>query len=104
MQKRKSPRHVRAANARWRSDKAQAERDAGTPDRQAFEDRRRPFPLDLRTWGGPNLHIEPRLGHIAARAFDADTGKVVACAALKTLLHNIADALPRTLSPKHSQS
>jgi hypothetical protein len=103
MQKRKSPRHVRAAKARWRSDKAQAERDAGIPDREPFEDRRRPFTLDLRTWGGPHLHIEPRIGYIAARALDADTGKGVACAALKTLLHDIADKLPRTLSARHAQ-
>lgn len=102
MQPRKSKRHQRAANTRWRvaEQQAQAERDAGIPDRSAYEDRRLPFTLDLRTWGGPHLHIEPRLGYISARALDAATGRVVGCAALKTLLHDIADRLPRTLSAR----
>ena len=97
MQRRKSRRHVHAANVRWRAaeDRAQAEREAGIPDRPADIDLRQPFDLDLRTWGGPALHIEPRLGYIAARARDLETG-AVDCAALKTLLHRLADALPRT--------
>jgi hypothetical protein len=97
MQKRKSSRHVKAANARWRAVAAQAERDAGIPDREWAEDQRQPFDLDLRSWGGPVLHIEPRRGYIAARAID-ESGQVVACAALKTLLHRVADSLPRTAS------
>ena len=95
MQKPKSRRHVNAANTRWRADKAQAERDAGIPDRPADVDLRQPFDIDLRTWGGPALHIEPRLGYIAARSRDLETG-AVDCAALKTLLHRLADSLPRT--------
>ncbi len=96
MQRRKSIRHVRAANARWRAAeaRAQAERDAGIPDRPALVDRRQPIDLDLTSWGGPRLHIEPRLGYIAARAV-ADDGSVQV-AALKTLLHRIADGLPRS--------
>ncbi len=89
MQRHKSVRHQRAANARWREVAAQAERDAGIPDREPIEDLRQPFDLDLRTWGGRHLRIEPRHGYISARAVDADTGEVVACAALKTLLHGI---------------
>jgi hypothetical protein len=85
-----------SANARWRAAeaRAQAERDAGTPDRPMLTDMRRPFDLDLTTWGGPRLHIEPRIGYIAARAID-QTG-AVQVAALKTLLHRLADSLPRT--------
>ena len=99
MQKRKSPRHVRAANTRWRraEERAQAERDAGITDDPMPEDARQPIDLDLRTWGGPHLLIEPRVGYIAGRALDAETGAVVACCALKTLLHGIADKLPRTM-------
>jgi hypothetical protein len=98
MQRRKSPRHVKAARARWRAAeaRAQAERDAGIPDRPALVDLRQPFDLDLTTWGGRRLRIEPRLGYIAARVIDAATGECLECAALKTALHNLADALPRT--------
>ena len=100
MQKPKSRRHVNAANARWRAaeQRAEAERQAGIPDRQPIEDLRQPIALDLRTWGGRHLRIEPRQGYISARAIDAATGDVVECAALKTLLHRIADSLPRRLS------
>ncbi|MEY2854600.1 MAG: hypothetical protein RL030_1732 [Pseudomonadota bacterium] len=100
MQRRKSARHIMAANARWRAAeaRAQAERDAGTPDRPALVDHRQPFDLDLTSWGGPRLHVEPRLGYIAARAIGDDG--TVTVAALKTLLHGIADALPRTLSAR----
>jgi len=100
MQRRKSRRHVHAANVRWRAAEARAqeERDAGIPDRPGLVDMRQPFDLDLRTWGGPALHIEPRLGYIAARSRDLETG-AVDCAALKTLLHRLADSLPRTARP-----
>jgi hypothetical protein len=103
MQRRKSSRHVNAARARWLAAerRAEHERQQGIEDRLAVVDRRQPFDLDLRTWGGPLLHIEPRLGYIAARAID-EQGQVQ-CAALKTLLHRIADGLPRTLSARHSQ-
>jgi hypothetical protein len=98
MHRRKSIRHVKAAKARWRAAeaRAQAERDDGIPDRPAFVDIRQPIDLDLTSWGGPRLHIEPRRGYIAARAVAADGA--VQVAALKTLLHRIADSLPRTLS------
>ena len=89
-----------SANARWRAAeaRAQVEREAGIPDRPGLVDMRQPFDLDLRTWGGPALHIEPRLGYIAARSRDLETG-AVDCAALKTLLHRLADSLPRTARP-----
>ena len=100
MQRRKkSKRHAAAANARWRAAeaRAQAERDAGIPDRPLDIDARSPIPLDLRAAGYRNLHIEPRIGYVAWRLVDADTDEVIDCAALKTLLHRIADKLPRTL-------
>ena len=100
MQRRKSQRHVNAARARWRAAemRADAEREAGIPDREPIIDARQPVDLDLRTWGGPHLRIEPRLGYVSGRAIDVQTGKPVDCAALKTLLHRIADRLPRMMA------
>jgi hypothetical protein len=102
MQRRKSQRHARAARARWRAaeQRAQDERDAGIPDRQEA-DVREPFTLALASAGYRNLRIEPRLGYIAWRAYDADTGEPVACAALKQLLHGIANSLPRQLGARN---
>ena len=97
MQRRqKSKRHQLAADARWRAaaQRAQAERDAGIPDRLARTDTRQPITIDLSSYGGPCVRIEPRLGYISVRAIRED-GSVTACA-LKTLLHSIADQLPRT--------
>jgi hypothetical protein len=83
----------RAAAAERR---AQAERDAGIPDR-TDADCRQPIALDLSSVGGRCLTLEPRRGYVSYRARDIGTGEVVACAALKTLLHKIADDLPRML-------
>jgi uncharacterized protein YbaR (Trm112 family) len=103
MQIRKSARHVRAANTRWRADKAQAERDAGIPDRGPEPDCRQPFLLDLTSYGGRRLRIEPRRGYVASRAVDESTGQVLHCAAIKELLHRIADELPRMLAARNYQ-
>ena len=104
MQPRKSQRHQRAANARWRAaeQRAQAERDAGIPDR-TDTDCRQPFDLLLRAAGWRDLRIEPRRGYVAWRAVDASTGEVLHCAALKELLHWIADQLPRMLAARNYQ-
>lgn len=95
----KSKRHQRAANARWRAAeaRAQAERAAGIEDRAPVTDARDPIVLDLTTHGGPRLRLEPRAGYIACRLIDDATGELLQCAALKTLLHGIADRLPRRL-------
>ena len=98
MQRRKSKRHQRAANARWRADRAQAERDAGIPDRPMPTDCREPITLDLRSAGGPIIVLEPCFGKIAWKMRDGD--QVKARAALKTLLHRIADELPRQLGER----
>lgn len=100
MQRRKSKRHQRAANARWRTDQAQHEREIGIADRDPYTDARQPCVIDLRGAGGPLLTLEPRLGYIAWRQRD-EAGSVSDCAAIKTLLHRLADTLPRTLSPAH---
>lgn len=99
MQPSKSQRHVNAARARWRAAdaRAQAEREAGIPDRPQMHDARDTLLLDLRSHGGRCLRIEPRLGYAACRVIDADTGELLECAALKSALHRIADGLPRRL-------
>lgn len=103
MQRRKSKRHQLAARARWRNAeaRAQAERDAGIPDREPVTDYRQPCTIDLRGAGGPLLTLEPRLGYLAWRQLDK-SGQVTDCAAIKTLLHRLADSLPRMLSPSRA--
>ena len=99
MQRRKSRRHVNAAKVRWRKaeQRAQAERDAGIPDVPL--DLREPITLDLRCAGGALWTLAPIQGRIAWRA-TSDDGKQER-AALKTLLHNLADALPRQLAERN---
>lgn len=102
MQKRKSARHQIAARVRWRAAeaRAEAERAAGLGDREPDTDARMPFALPLAAAGYRDLHIEPRLGYIAWRALDSRTGQVLHCCALKTMLHEIAGKLPRTLGKR----
>jgi hypothetical protein len=102
MHRRKSNRHQRAAKARWRADRAQAERDAGIPDRPMPTDCREPITIDLRSAGGPLLTLEPCLGKIAWKVREGD--QIKDRAALKTLLHRIADGLPRQLGERASLS
>ena len=80
---------VKNAAQRYRAQerRAQAERDAGIPDR-VDEDFRTACLLDLRGAGGPLLTLEPRRGYHAWRM--VQDGKVTDCAALKTLLHRSA--------------
>ena len=102
MQRHKSHRHVNAAKARWRAHelRADAERDAGIPDR-APADNRQPFALPLKACGYRDLRIEPRIGYVSWRAIDADTGEALHCAALKELLRWIAGEVPRMLAARN---
>lgn len=90
-----------SANARWRAAeaRAQAERDEGIPDRPPQVEWRSACTLDLRGAGGPLLTLEPRAGYVSWRAVD-EAGAVVDCAAIKTLLHRLADELPRELAAR----
>lgn len=101
MQRRKSPRHVHAANSRWRAVKAQHEREDGIPDEPIIEDCRQPFDLPLAAAGFVDLRIEPRLGYVSWRAVDAATGEVLHCAAMKSLLRWIARQCVRPLAARN---
>lgn len=92
-----------SAQCRWRAAEARAEseREAGIPDR-GHDDARQPCTIDLRGAGGPLLTLEPRVGYVAWRQIN-DAGEVEACAALKTLLHTLADKLPRMLAARNYQ-
>ena len=57
-----------------------------------------PVEIDLRTWGGPWVMIEPRPCRIAGKAIDMQTGDVLDSGELKTLLHRIAAGMPRMAS------
>jgi hypothetical protein len=84
--------------SRARVRKAQWARDDGIPDRAPIEDKREAFELPLKAAGYFDMLIEPRLGYVSWRAIDKDTGTVLHCAALKELLHWIADRVPRYLA------
>jgi hypothetical protein len=90
-----------SAQSRWRAAeaRAQAEREDGIPDRHPAAEWRSTCIIDLRGAGGPLLTLEPRAGYVSWRAVD-QAGNVIDCAALKTLLHTVADALPRELAAR----
>lgn len=60
-----------------------------------------PITLDLSDAGGKRLTLHKCRRGRAWRAVDEATGKAVARAALKELLHKLADALPRTLGARN---
>ena len=99
MQRPKSSRHIHAAQARWRAAelRASAERADGIPDRAPDTDMRSPIRFDLAAEGYRDVIVEPRIGYVSWRLLDAHSGECIECAALKTLLHRLADRLPRTL-------
>ena len=102
MQRPKSSRHVHAAQTRWRAAelRASAQRADGIPDRAPDADMRSPIRFDLAAEGYRDVIAEPRVGYVAWRLLDAQSGEVIECAALKTLLHRLADRLPRTLGAR----
>lgn len=93
-------RHYRlmtAATRDARADRKRSEAEArGEPIRDD-SDFRRPCVLDLRGAGGPLLTLEPVRGKVAWRARD-ETGAVVHRAAIKSLLHEVADDMTRMMS------
>ena len=95
----RKPKFSVEGRARNRLAMADDERQADIPDRVDGENRQ-PFPLLLKSAGFHDMQIEPRLGYVAWRAVDMGTGNVLHSAALKELLHWIADQLPRMISPR----
>jgi hypothetical protein len=89
--------------SRSRVQRAAWQREDGIPDREPMVDLRQPFPLLLNSAGFHDLNIEPRLGYVSWRAVDIESGEVLHCAALKELLHWIADRLPRMLAARNYQ-
>ena len=92
-----------AQRSRTRLQRADAARAAGIPDPAPLEDPRQAFDLDLTGAGWRKLRIEPRLGYVAWRAVDAESGVVLHTAALKELLHWVADRMPRWLALRNYQ-
>ena len=82
--------------------RAQAEREAGIPDREP--DRRTTWWLDLRPVGGPWWRCEPRIGYVSYRVYVEPTGERVMCAPPKTILAKASSQLPRPLSQRSSEA
>ena len=79
--------------------RAQADRDAGIPDREPIP-LRPSWELDLRAVGGPWWRCEPRAGYIADRVYDQATGELVMCAPPKTILRAATAMVARRLGER----
>lgn len=80
-----------------RADRKRAEAEAAGIPMRDDADFRRPCMLDLRGAGGPLLTLEPVPRKVAWRARSED-GRVVKRAAIKALLHDVADDMTRMRS------
>lgn len=80
----------RAAHIRW-SHRPEPDPCAPPPP----IDWRRPIPLPLSAAGGDDLTLHPIPGRIAWRAVRDADGATVASGALKSMLRDLADRLPR---------
>lgn len=81
--------------------KAQAQRDAGIPDRET--DQRSTWWLDLRPVGGPWWRCEPRIGYVSYRVYVETTGERVMCGPPKTILAAAAAKLGRPQSARSAE-
>ena len=77
--------------------KADTERAAGIPDREPVTDSRDDVPLDLRSHGGRNWIIEPRLGYTSCRLRNVATNEVVVVGTLKQVLRFLSRHTPHRL-------
>ena len=80
--------------------KAQAERDAGIPDRPAMV-ALQPLLIDLRGAGGPHWRCEHKPGSCQWRVYEADTGERVMCGQIGGILTAAHRATPRMLSARN---
>lgn len=76
-------------------------RQNGRPAKPKPQDTRQSFTLPLRALGWRDVRIEPRLGYIAWRCVDSETGEVISCKALGELLRWIAAQVPRQLGARN---
>ncbi len=84
-------------------DAADHERAIGIPDREPTSDDREVIPLDLRTHGGKNWQIEPRLGYTSCRVRDMDGGAVEFCGTMKQCLRWMSRQAVRRLGARNLQ-
>lgn len=80
-----------------RADRRRADAEAAGEPERTDADFRSACVLDLRGAGGPALTLLPVRGKVAWRAVD-ESGAVVGRAAIKALLHLVADDLTRMQS------
>jgi hypothetical protein len=57
--------------------------------------------LPLSALGYRDLRMEPRLGYVAWRAVDVETGEPLHCAASKEMLRWLAVQVPRMLAARN---
>jgi hypothetical protein len=84
-------------------DAADHERSIGIPDREPVSDDREVIPMDLRTHGGKNWQIEPRLGYTSCRLRDMGTGAVDYCGTMKQCLREVSRVLAHRLGGRNLQ-
>jgi hypothetical protein len=84
-------------------DAADHERAIGIPDREPISDDREVIPMDLRTHGGKNWQIEPRLGYTSCRLRDMETGAVDYCGTMKQCLREVSRVLAHRLGGRNLQ-
>lgn len=90
-------RHTPASRFAQAERRAQAERDAGIPDREP--DQRTTWWLDLRQVGGQWWRCEPRIGYVGYLVYSEPDGDRVMCGPPKSILAAASTRLPR-VQPK----
>lgn len=84
-------------------DRADYERSMGVPDRQPISDDREVISLDLRSHGGKNWQIEPRLGYTSCRVRDMESGAVEFCGTMKQCLRWMSREVAHMLGARNLQ-
>jgi hypothetical protein len=79
--------------------RAQAERDAGIPDREP--DQRTTWWLDLRPIGGPHWRCEPRIGYVSYRVYAEPDGERVMCGPPKAIMARASGSLARPMAMRN---
>ena len=88
-------------SSRWAEGRADDERLSGILDRLPIYDDRDVVPIDLRRHGGKNWQIEPRMGYVACRVRDLDSGAMDYCGTMKQCLRWISTQLAHRLGARN---